>query len=176
MKRIISIIFLFLLVMKIGGYFAFLTIQQIIFREEAKEKILHHLPANKLTKLSFSDQEIQAIDWEETNKEFYYEGNLYDVVKIEFEQKNCIIFCLADENETEIYSELQQMSKAQNDEIPVKNTMISFLNLLNLKYTIPSILSFKSNAIIKNKELFIENLVSNHLSIPIFLFFPPPEA
>lgn len=176
MKRIISIIFLCLLVMKIGGYFAFLTVQQLIFREEAKEKILQHLPTNKLTKLSFSDQEFNAIDWEEVNKEFYYEGSLYDVVKIGFERKNHVIFCLADENETEIYSALQQMSKAQNDEIPVKNTMVSFLNLLNLKYTIPSILSFKSNLIIKNKKLLNENLVLHYLSIPLFLFLPPPEA
>ena len=176
MKRLISIIFLCLLVMKIGGYFTFLTIQQIIFREEAKEKILQHLPTNKLTKLRFSDHEFHAIDWEETNQEFYYEGNLYDVVRIEFEQKNHIIFCIADENETEIYSELQQMSKAQNDEIPIKNTVISFLNLLNLKYTIPPILSFKSNLIIIDKKLIIENLSLNYLSISISLFFPPPEA
>ena len=176
MKRLISIIFLCLLVMKIGGYFTFLTIQQIIFREEAKEKILQHLPTNKLTKLSFSDQDFRAIDWEEVDKEFYYEGSLYDVVTIKFEQKNHVIFCITDENETEIYSELQQMSKAQNDEVPVKNTMISFLNLLNLKYTIPPILSFKSTVIIHNKRLFIGNLASNYLSIPVFLFFPPPEA
>ena len=176
MKRIISFIFLCLLVMKIGGYFAFLTIQQLIFREESREKILQHLPTNKLTKLSFSDQEFQEIDWEDVDKEFYYEGSLYDVVEIGFEQKNHIIYCIADENETEIYSELQQMSKAQNDEIPIKNTMISFLNLLNLKYTIPSILSFKSNVVIHNKKLFIGNLASNYLSIPISLFFPPPEA
>ena len=162
--------------MKIGGYFAFLTIQQLIFREEAREKILHHLPITKLTKLTFSDQEFQAIDWEDVDKEFYYEGSLYDVITIGFEQKNHIIFCMADENETEIYSELQQMSKVQNDEVPVKNTMISFLNLLNLKYTIPTILSFKSNVNIHHKKLFIENLVSNYSSIPLFLFFPPPEA
>ena len=162
--------------MKIGGYFAFLTIQQLIFREESREKILQHLPTNKLTKLSFSDQDFQEIDWEEVDKEFYYEGSLYDVVKIGFEQKNHIIFCIADKNETEIYSELQQMSKVQNDEVPVKNTMISFLSLLNLKYTIPSILSFKSNVITPNKKLFIRNLASNYLSIPLSLFFPPPEA
>ena len=176
MKRIISIIFLSLLFMKIGGYFAFLTIQQIIYKEEAKEKILHQLPIQKLSKLSFTAEQFDKIDWEEERKEFYFKDSLYDVVSIKSEGKNQVIYCLADENETKIYSEIQAISKVQKDEIPVKNTMISFLNLLNLKYTIPSILSFKNNLIFKNKKLFIENLVSNYLSISISLFFPPPEV
>ena len=176
MKKIISIIFLSLLVMKIGGYFAFLTIQQNIFREEAKERILHLLPTSKLTVLSFSDKQFNEIDWKEIDKEFYLNGTLYDVVKTKIDGTNQVIYCISDEKETEIYSEILQMSKTQKDELPIKNNMISLLNLLTLKYTIPQIFHFKSTSIREVQKPTFAQLSSHYLSIPIPLFFPPPEV
>ncbi len=176
MKKIISIIFLSLLIMKIGGYFAFLTIQQNIFREEAKERILHHLSSNKLTALSFSDKQFKEIDWEEVDKEFYLNGTLYDVVNTKVEGKNHVIYCISDEKETEIYSEILQMSKAQKDELPLKNNMVSLLNLLSLKYTVPPILCFKGLVIENVQKLTFAELSSIYLSIQIPLLFPPPEV
>lgn len=176
MKKIVSIIFLSLLVMKIGGYFAFLTLQQNIFREEAKERILHLLPTNKQTKLSFSEKQFNEIEWKETDKEFYFNGTLYDIVNTKIEGENHVIYCISDEKETEIYAEILQMAKVQKDELPMKNNTVSFLNLLTLKYTIPQILHFKSIAIMDVQKPIIAQLSSLYLSIPISLFFPPPEV
>lgn len=175
MKKIVSIIFLSLLVMKTGGYFAFLTIQQNIFREEAKEKILQILPNNKQTKLSFSAAQFNAIDWKETDKEFYFKGVLYDVVKTKIEGDNHVIYCVSDEKETEIYDKILQMSKVQKDEVPFKNNFISFLNLLTLKYTIPTILHFTCIAIMDEQKSILVQLTTFYLSIFIPSFFPPPE-
>lgn len=175
MKRLISIIFLSLLIMKIGGYFAFLTFQQNNFREEAKERILHLLPTNKQTKLIFSTKQFNEIDWAESNKEFYFQERLYDVVNIKVEGNNHIIYCIADENETEVYAQILQMSKVQNDELPVKNNMISFLNLLTLKYTLPQILYFEYIINFEVKKSVFATLVAPYFSVIISIFIPPPE-
>lgn len=175
MKRLISITFLSLLIMKIGGYFAFLSIQQNIFKEEAKERISHLLPKSKLTKISFSKIQFSKIDWKESDKEFYFNYKLYDVVRSEIKGSDHILYCLADDTETEIYSEILQMSKEQSDEFPLKNTMISFLNLLNLKYTIPQILHFKSPPILIFETPIFANFKIIFFSIKLPLFSPPPE-
>ena len=176
MKKIISIIFLSLLVMKIGGYFAFLTFQQSIFKEEAKERIQKLLPNDKVTKLSFTEKEFTDIEWKESGKEFYINEILYDVVNIKIEGKNHVVYCISDEKETEIYTDILQLSKVQKDELPFKNNIIFCLNLLTLKYTIPQILCFKSFAIWDApKPLFAQRL-SFYLSIPASSFPPPPEV
>ena len=162
--------------MKIGGYFAFLSIQQTIFREEAKERILNLLPDSKLTKLSFSEIQFGKIDWVDGNKELYFEGKLYDVVRFETSGSNYILFCVDDENDTEVYTEILQISKMKLDELPVKNTMISFLNLLNLKYTIPQILSFENQPILKLGKPFFASLPINFLSVRLPILSPPPKS
>lgn len=175
MKKMVSIIFLSLLIMKIGGYFAFLLIQQDIFKEEAKERIIHLLPNTNLTKLSFSRYQFDKIDWQEIDKEFYFNGKLYDVVRSEIKNSNHILHCLTDDAETEIYSEILQISKAHSDELPVKNTLISFLNLLNLKYTIPQIFRFESQVISRFEKPMFTNFKIIFSSIKLPFVSPPPE-
>jgi hypothetical protein len=176
MKRLISIIFLSLLVMKIGGYFAFLSVQQIILKEEIEERIIKNLPKENLAKLSFSSDEFTKIDWQEQDKEFYYKHKLYDIVRSEFNGENHVFYCLSDEKETVIYDKILQISQVQNDELPVKNTMASFLNLLLLKYTIPQILHFEGKTFIIVQIKRFSNLLNCYISIPISLSNPPPEV
>jgi hypothetical protein len=176
MKKFISIIFLSILVLKTEGYFAFLTIQQIIFKEEAKEKIIGLLPKDKLVKLSFLKIDINNLEWEEEGKEFYFEGKLYDVVSTETDEVTYTFYCFPDEKETVVYDEILKLSKSHQDELPQKNSMASFLNLLLLKYTLPQIFQFEHKSIVE-KSLFIKyfHLPIIYSSILTSPFIPPPN-
>lgn len=176
MKRIISIIFLSLLVMKIGGYFAFLSVQQYIAQKETKAKILNLLPSSTLTKFCFSNTQFDKINWQESEKEFYFNDKLYDVVRSEIKGSNHILYCLADENESEIYSEIMQMSKTHSEELPLKSNMVSLLNLLNLKYTIPQILNFENKVFSILEKTIFRPYKSILFNIKLPLISPPPEA
>jgi hypothetical protein len=176
MKRIISIIFLGLLVMKIGGYFAFLSIQQIILKEEAKERIIQTFSNRELAKLSFSNEEFAKIDWQEQDKEFYFQGKLYDIVRSEFKGKNHVLYCFSDEKETVIYDKILQISEKQNDELPLKNTMVSLLNILLLKYTLPEIFQFERKTFISVQIKHLLNFSVCYNSISLALSNPPPEV
>lgn len=175
MKIIVSFVFLSLLFMKIGGYFVFLTVQQNIFREEAKERILKLMPSDKITQFCFTEKQFTEIEWKESDKEFYFNGTLYDVVNTKVEGKNRKIYCISDEKETEIYAEILQMSKVQKDELPVKTNLISFLNLLILKYTVPQILCFEGNSTVNVEKPDFAKFVPHYLSIPFSIVIPPPE-
>ncbi|MDZ7897516.1 MAG: hypothetical protein U5N85_05755 [Arcicella sp.] len=176
MKRLISIIFLSLIVMKIGGYFSFLKVQQLIFKEEAKEKIICHLPKEKLVKFSFSKQEFVNLDWEEDGREFYFNHNLYDIVRSEFDGKIHTLYCFSDHKETAVYDKIVELSDAHNDELPQKNNMASFLNLLLLKYTIPPIFYLDNKAtFVCISPIKYANLKLSYSSIPTSLFIPPPN-
>jgi hypothetical protein len=176
MKKFISIIFLSLIVMKIGGYFAFLSVQQILFKEEAKEKIIALLPKEQLVKLTFSKEEFVNLDWEEAGKEIYFNHHLYDIVRSEFDGKTHTLYCFADEKETAVYDKIIELSETHRDELPQKNNMASFLNLLLVKYTVPQIFQ------LENKTQFIRifqrkyaDLTLSYASIPASLFTPPPN-
>jgi hypothetical protein len=176
MKKLISIIFLSLLVMKIGGYFAFLSVQQILFKEEAKEKIIRLLPKEQLVKLSFSKEEFINLDWEEEGREMYFNHQLYDIVCSEFDGQTHTLYCFADEKETAIYDKIIELSETHRDELPQKNNLASFLNLLLVKYTIPQIFHFENKApFIRIFQTKYPDLTLLYASILVSLSTPPPN-
>jgi hypothetical protein len=173
MKRLISIIFLCLLIMKTVGYFAYLKVQQYILKEEAKEKIIQSLPAEKLVELHFSKTDFKIIKWEEAGKEFVFEGKMYDLVRIQFDGRNYTLFCFSDEEESTIYQEI--ISFTQNDDLPLKKSLASCFHLLLLKFIAPEILYFKKLSYNNQSHNCFNRLTQLYSSIPKVLFIPPPE-
>jgi hypothetical protein len=141
-----------------------------------KERIIQQLTNENLVKLSFSSDDFAKIDWQEQNKEFYFNDKLYDIVRSEYNGKCHILYCLSDEKETIIYAKILQISQVQNDELPIKSTMASFLNLLMLKYTVPQIYHFDVKPFIITQFKYFLNFSIRYNSISLSLFSPPPEA
>lgn len=142
MKKIISAILLCLLFLKIGGYYAILSIQREVCRDAIFHKNKNLIEYDKLIHFTFSSTDYQQLEWEKTDKEFLWKGKLYDIVSIDEDKGTKILHCLSDEKEDEIKSQLLSLVKNQQEEIPLKNNFISCLNLLLLKYINPSGVSY----------------------------------
>ena len=73
-------------------------------KTEMKNRILNDIPVNELSVFVFNKTEYANLDWKD-RKEFRYKGNMYDIVKVDFNSDTDIrTYCLKDENETSLFA------------------------------------------------------------------------
>ena len=64
------------------GTYLYLSLQQKVIQEAVQRKLEEGIPENELVKLTFFKKEIpKLLKWEH-DKEFEYNGQMYDVVKV----------------------------------------------------------------------------------------------
>ncbi len=174
MKHIFTYFFLSLLILKIGGYFGMLCIEREIVREEIVYKMAKSLNMADLQKIIFSDSKFKKLKWERENKEFWHKNNLYDVVQIEKNAYETVIFCLSDTKETEIENQLADIAKLENESAPLKNNSKTLLTLVFQKYLVPVKFTFQGklgeNIVQKSIPFILEKFKSPNIPISS----PPP--
>lgn len=87
------------------------SIQQYYIRLAVKHELFETIPTSALERIADSDQ----LDWEEEGKEFYYHGELYDVVTTTIENGITIWLCLEDEKETKLLKAMARAARARAD-------------------------------------------------------------
>ncbi len=122
MKKTLHIFLFSLLLIKIGGLVAFLSIERKLMREAMFLKISNNQHINNLTCII----ENKNIDWEETNREFWYNKKLYDVVKIEIKNGQNHYYCLADDTETDIVTTIKNL--IENNQKPLGKALTGFVS------------------------------------------------
>ena len=96
MKKAISIFLLGIFLFNTAGYFVFFKIAQIEIKKEIKKEIKLNLQSEELTAITFLNSEIQSIPWIETNKEFIFRDQMFDVVKSESNETETTFYCIND--------------------------------------------------------------------------------
>ena len=133
MKKILSAIFLFLVLLKAGGFMAVLSVQ----REIARERMIQQIAQNKISQKLICIVDNKKIEWEETSKEFWYDGKLYDVVKTEIINNQKHYYCLTDDDETDIVSTIKNL--AQSGHEPLSQTMKGIIGWIFQSIILPEI-------------------------------------
>ncbi len=105
MKKLLSFILLFLILLKIGGLVAVLSVEREMIREKMFENIGKKLNNSNLSCFVANS----TLEWEEAEQELWYNGKLYDVVKIEVRNGQTHYFCLADDAETDIVTTIKNL-------------------------------------------------------------------
>ncbi len=122
MKKMLSFVLLFLILLKIGGLVAVLSVEREIVREKMFKNIDKNIFATNLTCISAN----QKIEWEETDKEFWYEDKLYDVVKMEIKNGQTYYYCIADVAETDIVTTIKNL--IENNQKPLGKALTGFVS------------------------------------------------
>ena len=146
MKKILSILFLFLFLYQSIGYYLSFNLNHANYKNTEKE----------ISILNFSINTFRKINWKKQNKEFIYKGNLYDVKSIKITDNKIIIKCIVDNKENLIY---KNMSLFINNFVATNSLSKNHKNL-TLKF-------FKFNFI--NKTL-IFNFTKNNSNVLSFYF------
>ena len=52
--------------------------------------------------ITFSQEDFSGLKWEKKNKEFRWEGKMYDVSKVEYNGDKILVYCIFDTGETDL--------------------------------------------------------------------------
>ena len=113
LRKIYTILALFILVIAQFGYYVFSMYQIHEAKETARLQILKQIPESLLTKIILQDN--PGITWEEEGKELKLHGEMYDVVHIKQDGDKTCLYCFNDENESEVLKKVESALKVNLD-------------------------------------------------------------
>lgn len=112
MKASASILLLLSLLLPIAIAYGWLHYQKWQVQEAVKHQLQEGAEESELVELRFSKAEIQRLLRWEHSREFEYQGQMYDVVKMESTSDSVIYKCWWDKAETRLNQQLAQLCRA----------------------------------------------------------------
>lgn len=109
------------------GTYLYLSLQQKAIQEAVQRKLEEEIPENELVKLIFFKKEIpKLLKWEH-DKEFEYDGQMYDVVEVTDVGDSLQYLCWWDKAETATKQNMQNLiSEEINKSKPSKHKPVNF--------------------------------------------------
>ncbi|HYC27338.1 MAG TPA: hypothetical protein VEB42_00965 [Chitinophagaceae bacterium] len=113
MKKLVAISLLLIVFFNQLGYYFIHSLQQYQARQEIKRTLLANLPESELEVISAPAEKLQ---WEEDGKEFYYHGQMYDVVSMKVLHGKTFYYCINDTKEKQLLDQLVRVVRSSNEE------------------------------------------------------------
>ena len=158
-----------------GGFYAILAIEREEIREKIEQKIIKSLKKSDLICIVANDENLPKIIWERPEKEFHFEGSLYDVAYVETVLGVDYYYCLSDKDETILEAKIDKLLENQTDKFPLRNQskrMLHFLSEPLLKYNKPV---FQFNYFINKNTPIFTQLTFFYLSNLVSKLKQPPQ-
>ena len=141
---------------------------QKVQKESIKEKIIAQLKEEDLEVVSFSNKNIY---WEEEGKEFYLNGEMYDVVKTKTINGKLMLYCINDKKEKQLIDNYNSITKNNSSsDKKGKNIVDNSINLFVYSEEESTRESFRIS--LNKYSSFISPLAQNTAG----KFSPPPKA
>jgi hypothetical protein len=121
MKRLAAIVVIILMLFNSMGYFVVFKTIQYSVKREIKRKIKNQLAASELCliKVAGNDKTRQAeMQWME-EREFRFQGMMYDVVRTCTQNDTVYFYCINDRQEEQLFARLDHLVKHQTESGPV---------------------------------------------------------
>jgi hypothetical protein len=174
MKKLLSILFLFIFLFNLAGYYIVFTIMQQTARKEMKAFIKKNPPLDKLERLVISDEKMNSPEifkYKDDNKEIIYNGKLYDIVCATKDGSNTIFYCINDKNEEQLFAGLNDHIKQNFEQNgPLKKRSIQLIKNI-IKEVLPV---YRLGFMIPNATEFIYPTLKFLLSTKFILVISPP--
>lgn len=174
-KKIIVIFLTSLLIYHSGGFILIYTPASYLIKKITKELIRNELIDFQVVKFSFTQEEIssgiEGLHWIH-DKEFRYNGNMYDIVKKETTGDRVTFYCFADTKEDllEFSFEVHFQNGKETKSLDSNSHKI---NILSLSDVITELANCSS--ILFVVEFFIPATSERALTSFLNVLTPPPE-
>lgn len=106
LKKLTVFILLGIFLFNTAGYFITFKVLQSQIKKEVKREIKRQVPNSELTVIEISKKQLQNFIWEEEGKEFYHQGNLYDIVRSDESATSFTYYCISDKQEEALFENL----------------------------------------------------------------------
>lgn len=169
-----AIALLFFILLQAAGFIVVLEIQKHGIRQEIKQQIKAGVPEAELVLWKFcegkSEPAFQRID----EHEFRYGGKMYDIVRQESHGDTTWYYCLADEKETQLFAQLEELVKRGMRQNPEQQQRLErLLSLFGLLFFGPGEDAVGSDT---NTEMAVSNYCFELKTWTTPPPTPPPEA
>ena len=166
-KALAAILLTIIFISQVGYYFIY-TIHQYILKEEMEKELLAHIPDSSL-ELIIAEEFGEKIEWEEKNKEFLLNEELYDVARIEIKDGKTHLYCINDKKEKQLLDNLVNAVNKNHDTKKERNNVKPVLTDLFFTTT-PDSLHFFSYSF--TYDILSVSIISSFKEIKS----PPPKA
>jgi hypothetical protein len=176
LRKKISISLFFLIGISVFGPYPVLKLLQWQAKETTERIIRQQIPVNELQVFvnPVSDKDIV---WEEEDEEFYYKGNMYDVVKKEVKDGKTFYYCYNDQKEATVFAGLEnlvykQMNESHSSSDPVQKY---FSKLFVQVFLLSDRLAIPSNPLaeVYNRQHYLLHPYNN---VSVEIISPPPKS
>jgi hypothetical protein len=174
-KTFLSLTLFFALLLKMGGFYAILSFEREEIREKVEQKIIKSLKKSELICIVADDKNSYKIEWERPEKEFRFEGNLYDVVYSENTLGVTYYYCLSDKDETKLEAKIDKLLENQTEKSPFGNQSKLIINFLSEPLITHQNPIFNFNYFIKKKPSIFSNLIIFYPSDFVSKLKQPPQ-
>ena len=132
MKKIVAFLLLTVFFLNIIGYHFLFQIQQYSIKMQVKKEIRQAWKIQNATELRFSLSDRSALaklQWED-EKEFIFNGEMYDVIEKKTDGNELIILCVKDKKESHLVSNYERLNKETQSDPLSKNKSTILLKLI----------------------------------------------
>ena len=102
LQRLVYTAILALFLLQIVGYLPVFKFKQWDIRRKMELMIKENVLNEAVHIITISDDNKTKLHWERADKEFWFDGNLYDIVRSETKGNTTIYYCLNDVKETHL--------------------------------------------------------------------------
>lgn len=99
MRKLIALILFSVFLFNLAAIPVWFHITRFMIREDMEQKIKENLDESELTVLTVTEKEFSRLHWTRAQKELEYNGNMFDVVRIQSSNHKKLIYCLSDRRE-----------------------------------------------------------------------------
>lgn len=133
MRKILSILVLFIATWQIVGFFTYFELEHYQIRKDIKYALKHSVPENQLKEFDFTNKEIKNLTWIKSH-EFKLNGRYYDVIK-KTPTKNGFHFkCIDDVQETALFQKLEESTSVNLNNSSSSSPLKHWLKLLKTPF------------------------------------------
>jgi hypothetical protein len=149
-----------------AGYHLVFYLQRAALKSEMKAFLRSQETHRDIVQISFTEEELSQLEWE-GDDEFFFNGEMYDVIQKKADGNKTIIFCISDKKETALLNEYQKTHKRNT-------THSATIQLFSTQFVLPDDCSLQQpQKTIKkypvHHSFSIQNLASTIIQ-------PPPDV
>ena len=174
-KTLLPLTLLVILLLKMGGFYAILSYERHEIREKVERKLLNSIEKSELICIVANTENLPKIKWERAEKEFSFEGNLYDVVYAENALGVTHYYCLSDKDETILEAKIDKLLEKQSEHLPFGRQSKAMLNFLSEPLTIHQNPTFCFNYFFDKNPSIFSNLSIFYPSDFVSKLKQPPQ-
>lgn len=139
LKKVFTILTLLIFIYSQVGFYIVIRNTLQSWKRSVKEDIFREIGDEQLTIISFTENK-SKIHWEDDDqKEFVFNGEMYDIVKVVEKHGSTYLYCLIDKQEKKLIAEHNAVAK--NHAHGKRTASVSFITLFNPEFADILILS-----------------------------------